>query len=644
MAHQNGGFASFRPARALTTSLILQSALSLLSAAPQAELRATAPPNSSSLCADLEHGWTNLAEIALKNGANLDSPDPKDRHHRPPLICAVQAGQVKSVEFLLSKGARVDVQFGGILGPMTPLVVAAELGHGQIVTLLLAAGASVNVAGSGWTPLMWAAYESHKPNADGYAIAMKALLDAGADPNALSGRGESALSLAIGNRNTAGVILLASRGANPNKQDEVGRGLLSLAADGEDDEMVKALLAAGAKVEAEDADGKTAWVHAAEHADRTVMKQLIDAGGRERYDALDVSKAVQSAAGKGDLEMLSRLLGSKTDDVGKGWRFATLISLAAKWDRIEVVQFLLKRGADPNIIGENGDTPLMTALEDFSSTGREAATRTQLASLLISRGADVNARDHRGGTPLLRAVRWDNPRAVQLLLDKKANPNQADEKGNLPLVEAVKKGAVGMTAALLNAGADPNRKDHKGKTAWVHAQQKADQGMTALLEKAGAHPDFASIRWEGTESNIEQLLQTAITTDAEWTALWKRAFGKAAPPMDFTRNFVACTFLGHNAGWWYSIGFSEPVIQKQTLLVPYTLVMLRVSSGPEAFRNPGHRGQYAMKVFPKRAGLEIVMRGHSPEGHFPGLDNGGPEIQRQTEPMDWTVPGRERMR
>jgi hypothetical protein len=517
-------------------------------------------------------------------------------------------------------------------------MVAAELGHGEIVRLLLAAGASVKGTGAGWTPLMWAAYESHKPNAEGYLIAMKALLDAGADPNVVGGHGESALSLAIGNRNSAGVVLLASRGADPNKSGELGRPMLSLAAEGEDTGMVKALLAAGAKVEAGDPYGKTAWVYAAEHANQTVMSQLLAAGARERYDALDVNKAVQSAASKGDLALLSRLLGSNTDDVRKGQRFATLISMAAQWGQIDVVRFLLKHGADPNIISESGKTPLMTALEDFSSTGQEAAMRTQIASLLISRGAHVNARDNQGGTPLLRAVTWDNPGAVRLLLGKKADPNWADDKGALPLVEAVKKGSVGMAAALLNAGADPNRKDREGKTAWVHANQKADQGMTALLEKAGAHRDFASMRWEGGESSIKQLLQTAITTDAEWTDLWKRAFGKAAPPMDFTRNFVACAFLGHNAGWWYSIGFSEPVVQEQTLLVPYTLVMLRVSSGPEAFRNPGHRGQYAMKVFPKRPGLVIVVRGRSPERHFPGLDGDGPVIPRQTEPMDRVVP------
>jgi ankyrin repeat protein len=517
-------------------------------------------------------------------------------------------------------------------------MVAAELGHGEIVRLLLAAGASVKGTGSGWTPLMWAAYESHRPNADGYAIAMKALLDAGADPNVVSGRGESALSLAIGNRNTGGVILLASRGADPNRQDVMGCPLLSLAVEGEDEAMVKALLDAGANVEARDRDGKTAWVRAGEHASQTLMNCLVRAGARERYDALDVDKAVRSAAGKGELTMMKQLLGTKTAEVVKGQRFATLISWAAKWDRYLIVQFLLEKGADPNVVDESGETPLMTALEDYSSSGREAETRTKLASLLISKGADVNARDSRGDTPLLRAITWDNPMAVRLLLDKKANPNLADDEGNLPLVKAVKKGEVAMTTALLDAGADPDKKDEDGKTAWVHANQMANQGLTALLEKAGARAEFASMGWAGTESKITTLLQTAVTTRAEWTDLWRRAFDKEAPSMDFDRNFVACAFLGHNAGWWYGIRFDEPKAQGKTLIVSYTLVMLRVEARPEAFRNPGYRGQYAMKVFPKPQGSDVIVRGHSPERHFPGLDDDGAGVRRQSEPIGSTRP------
>jgi ankyrin repeat protein len=609
---------------ALTAFVFLPLSVAPAAASEPIAERMPPPRNVSGLCADLEQGRVNFAGIALRNGAKLDGPDPEDPLHRPPLICAAEAGQAVSVAFLLSKGAKADVTRKGLTGPTTPLGAASMNGHGDVVKLLLEAGASVNKVSGGWTPLMAAAFESEKPNSEGYAAAMQALLAAGADPNVASERGETALTLAIGNRNTAGVVLLASRGANPDTRDGNGRSPLSLAAALADDAMVEALLKAGAKADAADPDGKTAWVYALEKADRAIMERLEKAGARPRYDAADLDAAIGNAVCSADLPLAKKLLGGNGADLAKGKRFGRAIVRAAGCARVDSVRFLLENGADPNVAGERGETPLMAALTDYSSTGREAALRTELASLLIGRGADVEARNELGETPLHHAVTWDNPEAVRLLLSKKADPNRADGKGNLPLVAAVKKGEAAMAKALLDGSADPNAKDPGGKTAWSHAAERGDEAMTALLEKAGARPDFESLTWAGNESGIEALRQTAVTTDAAWTALWKEAFGKAAPPMDFSRYFVACAFLGHDAGGAFSIGFHEPVVEGKTLRVDCTIAMRPLSfgrpSGRGASDRAGQGGQYAMKVFPKREGLEIVVRGRSPEQDIPGLD------------------------
>lgn len=149
-----------------------------------------------------------------------------------------------------------------------------------------------------------------------------------------------------------------------------------------------------------------------------------------------------------------------------------------------------------------------------------------------------------------------------------------------------------------------------------------------------AAPVSATERWDGIESEIESPWQGAVTTDAEWADLWKRAFGKKAPPVDFSKNFVAFAFLGHRAGWWYGISFREPAVRDGKLVVTYTLAALEVSATREAFRNPGYRGQYAMQVFPKREGLEVVVRGHSPERFVPGLGADSDRGRRPPTPQE----------
>jgi hypothetical protein len=128
--------------------------------------------------------------------------------------------------------------------------------------------------------------------------------------------------------------------------------------------------------------------------------------------------------------------------------------------------------------------------------------------------------------------------------------------------------------------------------------------------------DTAPAEWEGKESAVGEPLDIVVTDGGEWRRLWRRAFDKDAPEMDFDRFFVACVFLGHRAGWWYSISLGDPAVKGEALEVGYGLVMLKVDAPPSVFKNPGFRGQYRMKAFPKRGGLKPVLRMEFKEGEF----------------------------
>jgi ankyrin repeat protein len=79
--------------------------------------------------------------------------------------------------------------------------------------------------------------------------------------------------------------------------------------------------------------------------------------------------------------------------------------------------YLLNKGADPNLGGKGGDTPLIAA----SRVGFE-----QAAQWLIAIGVKVDAANRMGETPLIIAVQRHELPVVRMLLDAGANPDKSD--------------------------------------------------------------------------------------------------------------------------------------------------------------------------------------------------------------------------
>jgi len=93
----------------------------------------------------------------------------------------------------------------------------------------------------------------------------------------------------------------------------------------------------------------------------------------------------------------------------------TPLSLACEAGNAELVQELLKGGADANQTLPNGETPLMMA----ARTGR-----LPVIELLLAKGAKINEREKlRGTTALMWAAANSNADAVRLLIARGAEIN-----------------------------------------------------------------------------------------------------------------------------------------------------------------------------------------------------------------------------
>ena len=79
---------------------------------------------------------------------------------------------------------------------------------------------------------------------------------------------------------------------------------------------------------------------------------------------------------------------------------------------------------------------------------------------LLNKGADPNLAGKGGDTPLIAAARVGFQNAIEWLLGLGAKVNTPNRMGETPLIIAVQLREIPVVRLLLNAGADPDRADH----------------------------------------------------------------------------------------------------------------------------------------------------------------------------------------
>ena len=149
---------------------------------------------------------------------------------------------------------------------------------------------------------------------------------------------------------------------------------------------------------------------------------------------------------------------------------------------INIVELLLKHGADPNIKEKAGRTVL-----SFICSASTSQEQIEIVELLLKHKADPNIMTEHKRTPLLVASIRGNNELVELLLKHKADPNLADQSDWTPLMYTCDLGDYETSELLLKAGADPNFKcDYGDTTALGIATSRGHKQQVELLRKYGA--------------------------------------------------------------------------------------------------------------------------------------------------------------
>jgi len=153
----------------------------------------------------------------------------------------------------------------------------------------------------------------------------------------------------------------------------------------------------------------------------------------------------------------------------------TALLRVAEKNRTADVKTLLARGANPNVKGPLGYTPIMLlALQPKV----DAAT----IQALQKAGGNIDAVDNAGMTALMHACTNGSEVGARVLLARGAKPDIADPNGTTALLITAEKGGEAITSQLLAHGAAVDHQNRAGQTA-LFLTTVAPAGHFALTRK-----------------------------------------------------------------------------------------------------------------------------------------------------------------
>jgi ankyrin repeat protein len=247
---------------------------------------------------------------------------------------------------------------------------------------------------------------------------------------------ETRLFDAVGEGDVNEIRAAIRDGFDVNGKDEHGYTPLALASMNGDLEAVRALLAMGANPNSTDVRRQPIFL-ASVGGYRSVVEELL----RNMPNIHRDQYAVEALAHARDVAIARALIHAGVDVDGGVTLFGFApIHLAAAGSRVEIVDLLIRSGADVELKNERGQSALHLACQAFTRDPMPQSEPRARATVrrLLEAEADPRARDLRDNTPLHYAARSFvcGPEIVRLLLEKGASPRDVNLSGATPFMAA----------------------------------------------------------------------------------------------------------------------------------------------------------------------------------------------------------------
>ena len=206
-----------------------------------------------------------------------------------------------------------------------------------------------------------------------------------------------------------------------------------------------------------------------------------------RYTLLD-DTLLHVAARNNKKDIVKFLIDEGADIEARSANGLTPLHEASLYDSFVAMKVLVDSGANIEAKNADGCTPLHTmnymdiktfkyllecgadkeARSNSNETALHMAARINVKAVqaLIEGGANIEAEDSKFETPLHKATRHrDDDVIVKTLLQAGANTGARDEDGRTPLHRAMQRNFIKIALALIEGGADINARDLDGQTS-----------------------------------------------------------------------------------------------------------------------------------------------------------------------------------
>lgn len=349
----------------------------------------------------------------------------------------------------------------------TVLIVAVAWDDAPMVELLLNnKAADINEENiDGLIPLQVAAIQ-------GNAVMLRLLLKHGADLNQQNKYSKTALMLAAAFGQTHIAEILIKSGAAVNLADNFKFTALHAAAEAGCLEIVRLLLENGADPVIADEQQRSPLYHAADMGHTDIINLLLRYRPLADHLTHPLITPLSMAVMGGHIEAIKALLAAGEDiNFRSPADGTTVLHFAAESGHVDMINFLVQSGADPDV----GDLQLLTPLHRAIRVKQNAS-----AEALIKNGANVNARTTINMTPLHSAAGNLNEEVVAMLLNAHADVNSIMSEGYAPLQTALHYRGTKLLSTL-SGPAGSNVEEHSSITPFTEGIS-----IIELLLKSGA--------------------------------------------------------------------------------------------------------------------------------------------------------------